>query len=188
MDLEQVEEQSTLKNNRNGQAEILTTEQLEELLAHLPHPHRLIAAICYYATCRVSEAIALAAQDIRNGRVMFRKANTKTKKTKEVSIPTKLQREIDLVDLPTSGYLFPGKQGGHITRQSVDEMLRQKCDYLGFAGVSTHSFRRSSITSMYRKGIDLKTIQQRSGHASLTTLAFYIEGVDGAADAAGELL
>jgi integrase/recombinase XerD len=185
---EQVEGKLNMKNDRYGQAEILTVEQLNELFSHLPHPHRLIAAICYYTTCRVSEAISLEAQDIRNGKIMFRAPNTKQKKTKEVSIPAKLQREIELVDLPESGYLFPGKHGGHIKRQSVDEMLRQKCDYLGFAGVSTHSFRRSSITAMFRAGIDLKTIQQRSGHASIGTVGLYVQGLDGAADAAGEVL
>ena len=105
-----------MKVNRNGQAEILAADQLDELFAALPHPHRLIAAICYYTSCRVSEAISLQVDDISNGRIIFRRANTKQKRTKEISIPTKLQAELDLVDLPQTGYLFPSKHGGYITR------------------------------------------------------------------------
>ena len=37
-------------------------------------------------------------------------------------------------------------------------------------------------------GGDLKTIQQRSGHASIANVGIYIQGLDGAADTAGELL
>ena len=48
-----------MKVNRNGQAEILAADQLDELFATLPHPHRLITALCYYTCCRVSEAISL---------------------------------------------------------------------------------------------------------------------------------
>ena len=87
-----------MKVNRNGQAEILAADQLDELFAALPHPHRLIAAICYYTSCRVSEAISLKVDDISNGRIIFRRANTKQKRTKEISIPTKLQAELDLGD------------------------------------------------------------------------------------------
>ena len=177
-----------MKVNRNGQAEILAADQLDELFATLPHPHRLIAAICYYTSCRVSEAISLKTEDISSGRIIFRRANTKQKRTKEVSIPTKLQAELDLVDLPKTGYLFSGKYGGHITRQSVDHAIRKATDYIGLPGVSSHSFRRTAITKMYRAGVDLKTIQQRSGHASIANVGIYIQGLDGAADTAGELL
>ena len=54
--------------------------------------------------------------------------------------------------------------------------------------MSTHSFRRTTITKMYRAGVDLKTIRQRSGHASIANVGIYIQGLDGAADTAGELL
>lgn len=177
-----------MKVNRNGQAEILTADQLTELLEVLPHPHRLIAAICYYTTSRVGEVCQLQAEDLRGGKIVFRRANTKTKRTKEVSIPVKLKAQLELVELPQSGYLFPGQNRRHITRQAFDHALREACDYLGFQGVSTHSFRRSSITALHYAGVPLKTIQKRSGHATIAQVGAYIEDLDGAADAAGELL
>ncbi|MDX2232285.1 MAG: tyrosine-type recombinase/integrase [Leptolyngbyaceae cyanobacterium bins.349] len=177
-----------MKVNRNGQAEILTPQQLIELLHHLPYPHRIIAAICYYTTSRVGEVCQLQAEDLRGSKIVFRRANTKTKRTKEVSIPAKLQTELESAELPRSGYLFPGQNGGHMTRQAFDHALRETCDYLGFPGVSTHSFRRSSITALHYAGVPLKTIQKRSGHATIAQVGAYIEDLDGAADAAGELL
>ena len=179
-----------MKNDRNGQAEILTPEQFTELLGELKNPHRTIAAVCYFTSCRISEAVALKAGDIVNGRIQFRSATTKAKKTKEVSIPKKLQDILTAAGLPTDGYLFPSprKADRPISTKAFDLALREKCDYLGLKGVSTHSFRRSSITAMYRAGVDLKTIQQRSGHASIANVGLYIEGLDGNADKAGEVL
>ncbi len=177
-----------MKVNRNDQAEILTSDQLTELLDELPQPHRAIAAICYYCTCRVGEVCQLQAEDIRGSKIVFRRANTKTKRTKEVFIPAKLKAELESVELPQTGYLFLGKHGGHITRQAFDHALREACDYLGFQGVSTHSFRRSSITALHYAGVALKTIQKRSGHATIAQVGAYIEPLDGAADAAGEML
>ena len=70
----------------------------------------------------------------------------------------------------------------------MDHAIRKATDYIGLPGVSSHSFRRTAITKMYRAGVDLKTIQQRSGHASIANVGIYIQGRDGAADTAGELL
>ena len=55
-----------MKVNRNGQAEILEADQLDDLFATLPYHNCLIAAICYYTSCRVSEAISLQVDDISN--------------------------------------------------------------------------------------------------------------------------
>lgn len=79
------------------------------------------------------------------------------------------------MNLPTNGYLFPGKKGGHITTQAVDLALREACDYLGLKGVSTHSFRRSLLTHLYRAGHSLRTLQQISDHADIGNLARYLD-------------
>lgn len=175
------------RRGRDGQAKILDAAQLTQLLAELPQPHRAIAAICYYTTSRVGEVLLLQAGDIRDGAITFRRANTKAKKTKTVSVPLKLQAELERAELPQSGYLFPGKNGA-ITRQAFDKALALASACIGLSNVSSHSFRRTSITTMHRNGTDLKTIQQRSGHASIANVGLYIEAIDGAADAAAELL
>jgi hypothetical protein len=123
--------------NRNGKAEILTFEKLSELLEDLPHPHRLIAAICYYTSCRVSEAISLKIEDVSNGRIVFRRANTKQKRTKEVSIPTKLQAEqIDI---------------GGILGQSLHQWKREEACHVVIEGdrkgVGTSSWLRDGWLS-----------------------------------------
>jgi len=177
-----------MKNNRNGQAEILREEQLEELFGVLSPKHKLLFAICYYTSCRISEALQLQRVDIIGNWIVFRAVTTKTKKTREVKIPHKLAQIINEVGLPDKGFLFPNSTGNHITRQAADKALRQACDYIGLKGVSTHSFRRTGITKLHDAGVPLRTLQNRTGHASLANLALYVEVNQADVDAAGELL
>jgi integrase/recombinase XerD len=178
-----------MKNNRNGQAEILREDQLEELLSVLSPKHKLLFAICYFTSCRISEALKLQSSDFISDRIVFRAATTKTKRTREVKIPQKLAQIIEEVGLPAKGYLFPSSSGnGHISRQAADKALRHAADYIGLQGVSTHSFRRTGITKLHDAGVPLRTLQQRTGHASLANLALYVEVNQANVDAAGELL
>ncbi len=178
-----------MKNNRNGQASIITEKQLNELLEVLAPKYRLLFAICYYTSCRISEALQLQASDIISDRIIFRAKTTKEKKTREVKITSKLATVINEVGLPRQGFLFPGKHPDeHLTRQAADLAVRQACDYIGLKGVSTHSFRRTGITKLHDAGVPLRIIQKRTGHASLDNLAYYIEARQADVDAAGELL
>lgn len=177
-----------MKNNRNGQAQVLNDEQLEELLSVLSSKYKLLFAICYYTSCRVSEALQLKRSDIIGARIVFRAATTKTKKTREVKVSQKLAEVIEEVGLTAKGYLFPNSTGGYTSRQAADKALRAACDYIGLKGVSSHSFRRTGITRLHDAGVPLRTIQKRTGHASLANLALYIEVNQDDVDAAGELL
>jgi integrase/recombinase XerD len=177
-----------MKNNRNGQAEVLTDEQLQELMEVLHPTHRLLFAICYYTSCRISEALQLERSDIIGDRIVFRARTTKTRTTRDVKIPTKLRVILNQSSLPASGHLFPGRWGGHLTRQAADLALRNACNYIGLRGVSTHSFRRTGLTKLYKQGVPLKMLQERTGHADLGNLAKYLAVGKDEVDAVAELL
>jgi len=179
----------SMKNNRNGQAEVLTDEQLEELMKVMQPNHQLLFSICYYTSCRVSEALKLERSDIIGDRIVFRARTTKTKTTRDVKIPSKLQAILSRFNLPPTGYLFPGRTNGkHLTRQAADLALRKACDYLSIRGVSSHSFRRSGLTKLYKQGVPLKTLQERTGHIDLGNLAKYLAIGRDEVDAVAELL
>ncbi len=123
-----------MKIQRNGQAEVLSDEQLQELFSVLSPADRLLFGICYYTSCRIGEALQLRREDIVGERLVFRAKTTKTRKTREVKISTKLAEFLLESELPSSGYLFPGKEGKHRTRQSADLALRKPCDDIGLKG------------------------------------------------------
>ncbi len=178
-----------VKVNRNGQSIVLTDDQMAELMAELAPTYQLLFGICYFTSCRVTEALQLRRQDIAGERIIFRARTTKTKRTREVKVSARLGKLLQEAELPEKGYLFPGKEpGSHLTRQAADLALRKACDYIGFKGVSTHSFRRGGLTKLYRAGVPLPIIQKRSGHASIANLSLYIDVDRHQVDAAGELL
>lgn len=77
---------------------------------------------------------------------------------------------------PSNPYLFPGFQGrGHIRTEPMQMVLKKACQKLGIEGVSSHSWRRTALTEMYRRGVPLKTIQKISGHRSMAALQRYLE-------------
>ena len=65
----------------------------------------------------------------------------------------------------------------HISRQAVDKYWRRQFIKLNLdhKGFSTHSCRRWLITQLAHNGIDVKTIQQITGHKSINVLLEYVE-------------
>ncbi len=163
------------KSNRYGQASIWSDSDLEQLFSELDERMRCLFSICLYTGCRVSEARQLRAENIVNDCIVFQWETTKGgKRTRQVEIHPTLKTVLGETELPTTGYLFPGKRGGCITRQTADAALRKVCDLLGFEGYSTHSFRRTALTRLSNAGVPLRVIQEISGHADLGVLQKYL--------------
>lgn len=194
-----------MKVDGNGQAEILTPEELRLLFSEgLQSPRdKALFGICFYTACRISEALALRARDIRGGVVTFRKATTKGKlRTRAVDVHPGLAKILAAykpLHLNSAKYytlnappamLFPGVLGltEHLTRDAADKILREACNKVGLQGVSTHSFRRTALTQMNNAGVSLRTIQEISGHSSLTELQRYLEVSPEQRRAASEVL
>ena len=74
------------------------------------------------------------------------------------------QRYIGRTDL-----MFP------ITERAVQKQLHIVCDYLGFEGISTHSFRKWYATEIYNaNGFDIALVQRLLQHSSASTTQRYI--------------
>jgi integrase/recombinase XerD len=57
---------------------------------------------------------------------------------------------------------------------SASRILREAFDRIGIEGASTHSLRRTALTTMSNNGIPLRIIQEASGHRSLEVLEEYL--------------
>ena len=177
------------KCDRNGKAEVWTDDQFDQVIAELNPNMRAIFSICYYTGCRISEARQLQADSLVGNIIVFKKTTTKTKHTRAVPIHSKLKAILDEANLPTEGYLFPGRNKDRpITRQACDKALRQVCSYLGFDGFSTHSNRRTWATGLDRGGVRMKAIQELGGWSSMVSLQRYLDVSDAEKAAAIEVL
>jgi integrase/recombinase XerD len=169
-----------MKVSGNGRAKVLNPAEIKLLFGELQKNPRDAAlfAICFFTGCRISEALHLRTNDICDGEIILRKANTKGKlKSRAVPIHPALVRFLDNYQPGKPGALFPGQIGRNefMSRNTADRILRLACQRAGIVGASTHCFRRNALTHMSRQGIPLRTIQEISGHNSLATLQRYLE-------------
>ena len=175
------------KINRNGQSEVLDTEQMDQLMEQLDAASRAILSVCRYSACRINEALSLRWESITPSHVVIPKACTKKKMgTRSIPLNPLLKEEMDKWRAIWAGsqgrepektdLLFPARKdvNAKFPRRTVDHALRMACSKLNIIGFSTHGFRRSALTQAHSRGIPLKTLQVLSGHASLDMLSKYI--------------
>lgn len=185
------------KNNREGQATVLTDSEYLTIRNHFVNPkHKLIIDIAWWTGERMNAVCQLpvnAVFDVKGQpltHVTFhartRKASpTGQRKTRQVPVHKNLRallREYWQLHKPDiSSCLFPGSSDDvPIQFQSLDDALRRAINKAGMQsrGISTHSFRRSFITKLARKGIAIAKIQKLTGHVDLKVLSRYIEVSD----------
>lgn len=178
-----------MKNERHGQAAILSPAQIELLFSEglRTDRDRALFGVCLYTAARRAEACSLRTEDCytSTGKVReeinLRKDATKGKlATRTFPVIPELRSLLQTWQ-PSAGqiYLFPGRHPDHhwrhIQPDSAADILQKACERVGIEGVSTHSFRRTALTQMSNAGIPLRVIMEISGHRTLTVLQRYLD-------------
>lgn len=178
-----------MKIERHGKAKVLSLQEIQLLFNQglTAWRDRTLFGICLYTACRINEACTLRRIDVfdkkRNVRpeLIIRKANSKGKlATRCIPIGEDLSALLTEYNPPLSQqFLFPGRwDKGHISPMSASRILREAFERIGIEGASTHSLRRTALTTMSNQGIPLRIIQAVSGHRSLEVLEEYLEVKD----------
>lgn len=179
-----------MKINRFGQGEILSSQEVCLLFEKgFVNPRdRALFGVCLYGAARINEACTLLKGDVVSPRgvrdkLLIRSCNAKGgKDTREIQIHPILRNYLEaytptIITRGKNLNLFPGRHGlNHIHPSSADKLLRHALVRLGLEerGISTHSFRRTCLTTMSNAGIPLRHIQAISGHRSLNALEKYL--------------
>lgn len=181
------------KNNRSGQAAILTESDLQKIRRQLDNKtHRLFWDIARYTGERWGAITKLDVGDVYSDPhrgvphaditfpAAIRKASPDgTRQTRQVPVHPSLQEILEAYKPPVDGWLFPSrtKPGEPMSFQAADDFLRRALEAAQIAhkGISSHSTRRSFITALYLRGVDLATLQKITGHRDLKSLQRYIE-------------
>ena len=129
----------------------LTTEQYKEIIQTMKEgfcgcrPNERIATALVLEGnlgLRISDITKLRLYDIvRDGdRYHLEVTEQKTKKSRVFTVPLVIQQYIENYclrnNIPPDKPIFP------ITTRAVQKQLKIVCDYLGYEGISTHSFRK----------------------------------------------
>ena len=177
------------KVNRSGKSKVLSPEERSLIQSRLPEKYRLISEVLYWSAGRIQEVLSIRVRNLvpERGMVVLERKTTKTKETREVYLPEQLMEQLvsraKALGLAPNEPLFfnqsPTESGQPIRRplstQSFDKELRKVCDWNRLSGISSHSFRRTQLTELYRDGWSLREIQHISGHKSLQSLQEYLD-------------
>jgi site-specific recombinase XerD len=75
-----------------------------------------------------------------------------------------------------------------LTPSAVDAVVRRRAAEAGVSGFTTHDARRTFMTGLLERGVDVFTVQQLAGHADLRTTQLYDQRGDDAKRRAAALL
>lgn len=97
----------------------------------------------------------------------------KTGKRRVFTVPLVIQQYIEnyclLHGIQRTDRMFP------ITERAIQKQLAIVCGYLGYKGISTHSFRKWYATEIYRaNGYDIALVQRLLQHSSAAVTQRYI--------------
>ena len=168
----------------NKKTKALTNEQYREIIQTMKEgfcgcrPNERVATALVLEGnlgLRVSDIVKLKPSSIVRDGDRFRLEITeqKTGKRRVFSVPLVIQQYIENYCLRNgikqNDLIFP------ITERAIQKQLAIVCDYLGFDGISTHSFRKWYATEIYKNnGYDIALVQRLLQHSSAAVTQRYI--------------
>lgn len=168
----------------NKRTVALTTEQYKDIIQTMKkgfcgcRPNERIAtALMLEANLglRISDIIKLRLCDIVKDGERYRLSivEQKTGKARCFTVPLALYQFIRCYcldnGLATDAVIFP------LSERAIQKHLKIVCDYLGYTGISTHSFRKYYATEIYKSsGYNIALVQQLLQHSSTAVTQRYI--------------
>ena len=168
----------------NKKTKALTTEQYKEIIATMKEgfcgcrPNERIATALVLEGnlgLRISDILKLRLCDIvKDGdRYRLEIVEQKTGKSRVFTVPLVIQQYIENYCLRNG--IRRDELMFLLTERAIQKQLKIVCDYLGFEGISTHSFRKWYATEIYKNnGYDIALVQRLLQHSSAATTQRYI--------------
>lgn len=168
----------------NKKTVALTSEQYHEIVTTMKNgfsgcrPNdRVTTALVLEANLglRISDILDLKLSDIirDGGRYRLNIIEQKTRKQRMFTVPNEIYSYIQnycyVNSIKPHEIIFP------ITERQVQKQLKLVCDYLGYNGISTHSFRKFFATQIYiNNDYNIILVQQLLQHSTPAVSQKYI--------------
>ncbi len=176
-----------------SQAKTLTAQELARVLEHIstrPHAarNRVMLLLTVWTGMRVGEVSALTINDIRTDtgeikdEIYLAAERVKYRHARTVYINQRMREE--LAKYVVGKHWISDDQPLFSTQQSIRKTfsrntLAQHFHYLyrkaGVSGASSHSGRRTFVTTLANKGVSVRLLASLAGHRSIATTQQYID-------------
>ena len=174
-----------------AQAKSLTQNEIDQILRYistkkLGYRDRVMFLMTVWSGMRIKEVAALRICDVVNedgtikAEVRLSAEQTKGKHSRTVFLPEKLRREVahyikskslKFPELP----LFYSASGRAFNANTLCQNFYWMYRAAGVSGASSHSGRRTFITSLAGKGIGVRVLASLAGHRSISITQRYID-------------
>ena len=174
------------------QAKVLTPDETKRVLSIIAQDrhanrNRMAFMLSLLAGMRACEIASLKIGDVldSNGKakseIHLAQSMTKGKKGRAVMVSDRLQKEmakfiatLTTID-PTKPLIASQKSNKPFSANTLVQLFRGVYAAAGVDGGSSHSGRRSFITTLASKGVGARVLQHLAGHSSLQTTQRYID-------------
>lgn len=173
------------------QAKVLTDQEVKRVLAVIAQGrhadrNRMAFMLSMLAGLRACEIASLTIGAVVDGQgkprseIYLAHTMTKGRKGRTVMVSERLQREVarfigtGSVDA-TKPLIASQKSGKPFSANTLVQLFRRLYAEAGVEGASSHSGRRSFITTLASKGVGARVLQHLAGHSSLATTQRYID-------------
>ena len=186
------------------QAKTLTTHELRRVLDYIATRNhaarnRAMLLLTYYAGLRVGEVAALRYSDVvaENGsikpEILLRPEQTKGRHARTVFLGERVRKELLLYvqehrQTDTRKPLFSTQKTEGWTSNTLCQHFFHLYKKAGITGASSHSGRRTFITTLASKGVGVRVLMSLAGHRNISTTQAYIDVNDSMMRSAVELV
>ncbi len=168
--------------------DFLSLDEWHRLLAAAPTP-REAALLWLMAGCglRVSEVAALKVEHLDGPGGYLHVVNGKGGRQRTSILPRSVLEALEAhLQGRTEGYVFEGRDRGHISTRQIQRLLDRAAEEAGLQEtrpgkvrqrkrITPHLLRHSFSRWSLDAGIDISYLQHQLGHSSLTTTAIYLQ-------------
>lgn len=181
------------KKTMAKQAKVLNNTEVRKVLDYVAtrkhaSRNRALVMMMFNTGMRVSEVASLRIRDVMDtdsnikNEIRLLAENTKTNEARTVFVNEKLRRELQqyaklLVNTnPNCKFFYSQKRDSDgFTANTLTQHFHYLYKRVGLDGASSHSSRRTFITTLANKGIGVRVIMGLSGHKALSSVQCYID-------------
>ena len=189
-----------------GQARVMTAAEVRRVLDYVatrPHAerNRAMVLLSHWAGLRAMEISALRCCDVFDGagrvkeEVLLSVEQTKGKRGRVVYLGSRIRKELAIylrVCPPRTSVapLFPTQKDPTrgFTANTMAQFFYKLYKEAGIEGASSHSGRRSYLTTLADKGTSIHILKTLAGHQSISTTAVYLFSSPSQLKAAADLI
>jgi len=175
------------------QAKVLNNTEVRKVLDYVAtrkhsSRNRALVMMMFNTGMRVSEVASLRIRDVMDtdgnikNEIRLLAENTKTNEARTVFVNEKLRKELQqyaklLVNINSNCKFFYSQKrdSDGFTANTLTQHFHYLYKRVGLDGASSHSSRRTFITTLANKGIGVRVIMGLSGHKALSSVQCYID-------------